>query len=71
MKTLNDLNKGQSAEIIDFVDNSSKSASVRFGLGVGQIIKCKTKFGPMVITKNQQNIAVGHNLCKKIFIKEI
>jgi len=71
MKNLNEIPKGKTVEILDFADNISKCSSARFGLSVGQIIYCKAKIGPVIISKNQQTIAIGQNLSKKIFVKEV
>ncbi len=71
MKKLHELGKGKSAEIINFTDNSTQCHSARFGLCKGQIIKCLANVGPIIISKNQQTIAIGRNLSKKIEIKEI
>jgi len=71
MKRLYELVNGEEAEIIDFEDNLSKCHSARFGLAVGEIIKCRAKLGPVVISKNQQVIAIGQNLSKKIYVKNV
>lgn len=71
MKKLFEIPKGTTVEIVDFADNGTKCSSARFGLAVGQIIYCKAKIGPVIISKNQQTIAIGEKLSKKIFVKEV
>ncbi|MFA6989339.1 MAG: FeoA family protein [Candidatus Gastranaerophilaceae bacterium] len=71
MKKLNEITKGTTVEILDFADNLSKCSSARFGLAIGQIVCCKAKIGPVIISKNQQTIAIGEKLSKKIFVKEV
>jgi len=71
MKKLNEIAKGKTVEILDFADSSSKCSSARFGLAIGQIISCKAKIGPVVISKNHQIIAIGQALSEKIFVKEV
>ena len=70
-KTLYDLKKGQEAEIIEFKNSEIRLNSSRFGIEVGQIIKCIAKLGTVVIQKNQQQIAIGKKLAKEILIKEV
>lgn len=71
MKKLNEVTKGKTVEILEFADNFSRYISARFGLAEGQIICCKAKIGSVIIGKNQQTIAIGENLSKKIYVKEI
>lgn len=65
MISLNDINVGQIARIIDAPDDI-KSLFAKFGIGIGQIVTCIAKLGPIVIQKNNQEIAIGKNLSKKI-----
>lgn len=71
LKTLNDLKKGQKAEIIEFTNSEIRLNSARIGMEVGQIIKCIANIGPVVIRKNQQQIAIGESLSRKILVKEV
>ena len=71
IKTLNEAKKGQMLEITKFADNPTKCNSARFGIAEGQIIKCVDKMGPVIISKNQQILALGRNLSKKIQIREL
>lgn len=69
--TLNELKKGKSAKIIEFKNPETKLQSARFGIEVGQVIKCIAKFDTIVIQKNQQQIAIGKGLSKEILVKEV
>ena len=69
--TLNELKKGRSAKIIEFINPETRLQSARFGIEVGQVIKCIAKFGTVVIQKNQQQIAIGKGLSKEILVKEV
>ena len=68
MVSLQELKIGQNAEILNFNDSEIKFNSARFGLDVGGIVKCIAKPGPVVIEKNNQVIAIGKNLSKKILV---
>ncbi len=68
---LYEMTKGKSAEIVGFEDNITKCDSLRFGLAIGQKVSFKSKLGPIVVCNNNQTIAIGKNLSKKIKIKEI
>jgi len=69
MRNLDAIKVGQKAEIRDFLDQDIKCYSARFGIEEGQIITCIAKPGPVVIQRNQQEIAIGKNLSKQICIK--
>lgn len=70
-KTLYDIKKGANAKILEFKNNEIKMNSSRFGIEVGQVIKCVAKFGNVVIQKNQQQIAIGKYLSKRILVEEL
>lgn len=69
--TLNKLKKGQCAKIIEFKNSEIKLQSSRFGIEVGQVIKCIASLGTIVIQKNQQQIAIGKGLSLQIMVKEL
>jgi len=68
MISLCELKIGQKAKILEFIDSAMKCYSVRFGLEEGQVVTCIAKPGPVVIKKNHQEIAVGRNLSKNIYV---
>ena len=69
MITLDEIKKGQKAEILDFQDKKTKCHFARFGIEKGHIITCIAKFGALVIQLNNQEIAIGTNICQKIYVK--
>lgn len=71
MKKLNEVKIGQQVEIVDFLDQTIKCLSTRLGIEKGQLVTCIAKLGAVIIRKNQQEIAIGENLCKQIFIRII
>ena len=71
MTSLAKVKIGERVEISDFLDINIKCFSARFGIEVGQIILCIAKPGPVVIRKNQQEIAIGKALSKQILVKII
>ncbi|MDD3013413.1 MAG: FeoA family protein [Candidatus Gastranaerophilales bacterium] len=72
MVKLSEVKVGQKAEIFKFIDSSNiKLFSSRFGIEEGQLITCIAKPGPVVISKNQQEIAIGRDLSRQIYVKVI
>lgn len=70
-KSLTEIKKGEKCEIVKFNDEYTKFQLMRLGLAVGQIIQCLAKIGPVIISKNQQRLAIGHNLAEKIIIRVV
>lgn len=68
MVSLCDVKVGQKVEILEFLNTAIKCYSSRFGLEKGQVITCIAKPGPIVIKRNQQEIAIGRNLSKEIYV---
>jgi len=71
MVSLNEVKIGQKVEILEFLNSAIKCYSSRFGIDKGQIVTCIAKPGPVVIRKNHQEIAIGKNLSKEIFVNII
>ncbi len=71
MVSLCDIKVGQKAKILEFIDPAVKCFSSRFGLEKSQVITCIAKPGPVVVQKNHQEIAIGRNLSKEIYVKLI
>lgn len=68
-KTLTQAKKGEACKIIDFADSATKCQTMRFGLCSGEVVRCIAKAGPVIIGKNQQTLAIGNNLARKIYIQ--
>ena len=71
MVNLSEIEVGQQVEIIDFENTSIKCYSARLGIEKGQVVTCIAKPGPVVIKKNNQEIAIGKVLSRQIYIKII
>ena len=69
MVSLCEVKIGQEAEIREFFDNTAKCYSSRFGLEKGQRITCIAKPGAVVVRKKHQEIAIGNQLSKQIFVE--
>jgi len=72
MVKLSEVKIGQKARILKFIDTSNiKLFSSRFGIEEGQLVTCIAKPGAVVISKNQQEIAIGKDLSRQIYVKVI
>ncbi len=71
MVALYEIEIGQEAEVQSFLNSDIKCYSVRFGIEEGQVVKCIAKLGAIVLQKNNQEIAIGKNLCKEIYVRLI
>lgn len=72
MLNLSEIEIGQKAEITEFCDPEIKCYSIRFGIEPGQVVKCIARpGGPVVIQRNNQQIAIGENLSEKIMVKVV
>lgn len=70
-KILTQAMPGEIFEIIDFADISTKCQATRFGLSLGEIVKCLANIGPVIVGRNKQEVAIGKKLADKIFVKEV
>lgn len=71
MKNLDEIKIGSYAKIISFDKGISKCDFERFALSEGCIIKCIAKIGPVIVRENNQTVAIGKSLAKKIFVEEL
>ncbi|OGH98195.1 MAG: hypothetical protein A2287_01930 [Candidatus Melainabacteria bacterium RIFOXYA12_FULL_32_12] len=71
MVSLVEIKVGQRVEILDFIDSTVSRFFSCFGIEKGQQITCIAKPGPVIIQRNQQEIAVGRDLSKQIYVKVI
>lgn len=67
---LTDVKKGQTVAIIKISDEKIRTQFIRFGIGEGSRIRCleKIPFGPFMLKHNRQEIAVGREVAKTIFV---
>jgi Fe2+ transport system protein FeoA len=71
--TMDGMKKGQRCRISALPDDTIRSQAVRFGIGEGEIVTCTEIIpaGPVVISKNRQEIAIGRRLAKKILVEAV
>jgi Fe2+ transport system protein FeoA len=65
------IKKGDFVKIINIPNKSAKEQFIRFGIGEGSIVCCQSKipFGPIILRKNHQEIAVGRDLARSISVE--
>ncbi|QNO15656.1 ferrous iron transport protein A [Alkalicella caledoniensis] len=68
---LTDCRKGDVVEIMDIHDNWAKEQVIRFGIVQGVKVTCVSisTHGPVVIKKNNQQIALGYQIAKEVKVK--
>ncbi len=68
--SLGDVKKGDVIKINHIKDFDVKNHLIRFGIDHGSQVQCFEKInkGPVVIKFNLQEIALGHEMAKNIFV---
>ncbi|MHB8842972.1 MAG: FeoA family protein [Candidatus Aquicultor sp.] len=68
---LDQVKTGDEIIIKEIPDSMAKTQFIRFGIGEGSTVVCHTKipFGPVVLRKNRQEIAVGRELARTIRVE--
>lgn len=68
---LDQVKTGDEIIIKEIPDSMVKTQFIRFGIGEGSTVICHTKipFGPVVLRKNRQEIAVGRELARTISVE--
>ena len=68
---LDQIRTGEEVIIKEIPDTMAKTQFIRFGIGEGSSVICHTKipFGPVVLRKNRQEIAIGRELAKIITVE--
>ena len=66
--TLDRVKKGQSVKILSIDDAFVRAQAIRFGIAEGAIVNCEEIIpaGPVVISRNKQQIAMGRGLAGRI-----
>lgn len=69
--TLDQAKRGQKIIIGNIPDEAIKIQAIRLGIYEGARVNCSGKipFGPVIVSNRMQEIAIGRNLAKIIFIK--
>ncbi len=68
--TLDRVKRGQIFKILSIPDSLMRAQAIRFGIAEGELVSCEevVPAGPIVIRKNNQLLAMGRNLARKIGI---
>ncbi|HZD60386.1 MAG TPA: FeoA family protein [Anaerolineae bacterium] len=68
---LDQIKAGEEVVIKEILDNAAKTQFIRFGIGEGSTVVCHSKipFGPVILKKNRQEIAVGRELARTITVE--
>lgn len=71
--TLDKLKAGQQCRILALPGRGIRAQAIRFGITEGQMITCTNVIpgGPVIITKNRQEIAIGRGLAQKIRVEPV
>lgn len=65
---LHEVKKGQNIRITSIADDMVRAQAIRFGISEGETLTCieVVPAGPVVISKNMQEIALGRGLASAI-----
>lgn len=68
--TLDMAKRGQKLIIVDIQDAQVKAQAIRFGIFEGETVICSevVPAGPVIIRKNNQEIALGRGLARQITV---
>lgn len=68
---LNNCRRGQKVKILAIADSMVRAQAIRFGIAEGEIVRCEevVPAGPVVLGKNNQEIAVGRGLATRIKVE--
>lgn len=68
---LDQIRTGEEVIIREIPDSAAKTQFIRFGIGEGSTVICHSKipFGPVVLRKNRQEIAIGRKLARTITVE--
>ena len=71
--TLDETKQGQEINITHIADAHNRQMLLRMGICEGTKIRCENKIrkGPVIIKNKRNTIAIGYNLAKNIYCKEI
>jgi Fe2+ transport system protein FeoA len=68
--TLDRVRRGQTFTIISIPDALIRAQAIRFGIAEGETVLCEevVPAGPIIISKNKQEIALGRGLARQITV---
>ncbi|MCG9968093.1 ferrous iron transport protein A [Pelotomaculum terephthalicicum JT] len=69
--TLDNVRKGQLIRISNIPDEETRIKAIRFGISEGEVVTCLevVPAGPVVVSKNKQEIAIGRSLASAILVE--
>ncbi|MBE3585775.1 MULTISPECIES: FeoA family protein [Desulfofundulus] len=69
--TLDRIKRGQRCRILSLPSESIRAQALRFGIAEGEIVTCSEVIpgGPVIISKNHQEIAIGRGLARQIEVE--
>ena len=71
--TLDQAERGDRMVVTAVDDDRARIHAIRFGMAEGARVQCVTKIpaGPVVLRSGRQEIAVGRELAKRIFVRPL
>ncbi|NLL18440.1 MAG: ferrous iron transport protein A [Clostridia bacterium] len=69
--TLDQVKRGQTCRIINICDERIRAQAIRFGICEGEKVVCEEviKAGPIILRKNNQQIALGRRVAGSIVVE--
>ncbi len=69
--TLDQVRKGQVVRIVGMPNEIFRVRAIRFGISEGSVVLCRevVPAGPVVVSLNRQEIAIGRSLARIIFVE--
>jgi len=69
--TLDKAKKGQLVKISAITDELTRIQAIRFGISEGAVVTCRevVPAGPVVVSRNKQEIAIGRSLASAIWVE--
>lgn len=69
--TLDQVKKGQSVMITVIPDELTRIQAIRFGISEGAVVTCRevVPAGPVVVSRNRQEIAIGRGMASAIRVE--
>jgi len=68
--TLDRVKRGQILKIARIPDAAVRAQAIRFGISEGEVVMCSEVIpaGPVILRKNNQEIALGRGLARQITV---
>jgi len=68
--TLDMAKRGQILKIVNIPDATVRAQAIRFGISEGEVVMCSEVIpsGPVILRKNNQEIALGRGLARQITV---